>query len=80
MGTTPSTYITTIRLKHAAQMLVNTTLPINAIAEAVGFSNPYYFSSVFKKEYLFSPKRYRIVQHDLKMMEGKTIFIEEQQV
>jgi AraC-like DNA-binding protein len=60
-------------------MLVNTTLPINAIAEAVGFSNPYYFSLVFKKAYLFSPKRYRIVQHDLQMMEGKTIYYAESQ-
>ena len=52
-------------------MLINSNLSINIIAESVGFSNPYYFSSVFKKQYLFSPKRYRIVQRDLKKMEGK---------
>lgn len=74
VGTTPSSYITSVRLKHAAQMLVNSNLPINTISETVGFANPYYFSSVFKKQYLFSPKRYRIVQRDLKKMEGKTIF------
>ena len=74
VGTTPSAYITSIRLNHAAQMLINSNLSINIIAESVGFSNPYYFSSVFKKQYLFSPKRYRIVQRDLKKMEGKTIF------
>jgi len=74
ISTTPSSYIMSVRLNHAAQMLINSNLSISMIAESVGFTNPYYFSSVFKKQYLFSPKRYRIVQRDLKKMEGKTIF------
>lgn len=65
IGMSPTAYITSIRLKHAAQMLTNTNLSINSISEAVGFSNPYYFSSLFKKSYLYSPKRYRTIQKDL---------------
>lgn len=75
IGMPPATYISTVRLKHAAQMLINTNLPIKSISESVGFSNPYYFSSVFKKTYLYSPKRYRIVLNDLKEInEDRTVF------
>lgn len=59
LGVSPSEYITSVRLKHAAQMLTNTNLRINAISEAVGFASPYYFSVTFKKGYMFCPKIYR---------------------
>ena len=59
MKTTPSTYITNLRLDKAAIMLTHENFSISSIAESTGFTNPYYFSNVFKKKYVVSPAKYR---------------------
>jgi len=55
----PGEFIRNVRLKHASQMLVNTTDPISDIAYSVGFNNPKYFSSCFKAEFDVTPSEYR---------------------
>ena len=54
----PSMFISTLRLKVAAELLVSTTLSVSEIAYKVGFENPSYFSSSFKKLYGVPPKEY----------------------
>lgn len=55
----PGEFIRNVRLKHACQMLVNTSDPVSEIAYAVGFNNPKYFSSCFKGEFGMTPSEYR---------------------
>ena len=52
-------FITTIRLKHAAKLLRETSLSIATISDQSGFSNPSYFAMIFKKMFGTSPKDYR---------------------
>lgn len=52
-------YITNIRLQKAKEYLKNSDLRINEISKEVGFRDPYYFSTVFKKNIGISPSEYR---------------------
>ncbi len=52
-------YVTTMRIEHAKQKLSSTQLRSSDIAYAVGFSDPHYFSSTFKKITGISPSEYR---------------------
>lgn len=59
LGITPSDFIRNVRLKHAAQLLIDTQLPINEIAELVGYNTHKAFSSNFKKLFNILPSEYR---------------------
>ena len=52
-------YLNAVRLKHAKRLLRETNLKVYEIAEQVGFSDTYYFSSVFKKLVGVTPSEYR---------------------
>lgn len=52
-------YITGIRMKQAAFLLLNSELKVHQIAERVGCEDAAYFSSVFRKTYGVTPKQYR---------------------
>ena len=52
-------YLTNTRMKKAAQLLVETKLPINQISESIGILNTNYFYSVFKKKFSMTPLAYR---------------------
>lgn len=60
MGITPHKYLTNLRLQAAADMLCSgyNDGSITEVAHACGFRNPLYFSRMFKKKYLVSPKEY----------------------
>lgn len=58
-GTTPIKYQNNIRLKNSCEMLTSTSLTIAEIAYSCGFSDPLYFSRIFKKAYGVSPSMYR---------------------
>jgi len=58
-GTTPIKYQNDIRLKTSCEMLSSTQYPISEIAIKCGFSDPLYYSRVFKKKYGVSPTDYR---------------------
>lgn len=50
---------TQFKIDHATRMLCNGNLNISEISESLGFSDPLYFSNVFKKHTGLSPRAYR---------------------
>ena len=64
MYTTPVKYQSEIRLRAAGEMLSATTLSVTEIALSCGFSDPLYFSRLFKKRYGISPSEYRTQKSD----------------
>lgn len=48
-----------IRLKKAADIILNTTYPISEVAFMVGFNDRKHFSREFKKVYKYSPTEYK---------------------
>lgn len=52
-------YLNNLRLKQAIYLLENTNLKVYEIAEAVGYSNLSYFSTLFKKNFGQNPFDYR---------------------
>ncbi|CAN5531257.1 hypothetical protein BH10PLA1_BH10PLA1_17580 [soil metagenome] len=58
-GVTPSIYRTRLRMREARRMLIETTLKLQAIAEACGYENAFYFSRMFARENGVSPGQYR---------------------
>ena len=59
VGMTPIDFVRHIRIMKAIEMLKNTDDTLANIAFAVGFSDPKYFSKVFKKEMGVIPSDYR---------------------
>ena len=59
VGMTPIDFVRHIRIMKAIEMLKNTNDTLTNIAFAVGFSDPKYFSKVFKKEMGMIPSEYR---------------------
>jgi AraC-like DNA-binding protein len=51
LGKTPLEFIQQYRLKKAMELLVSGNHNVNEVAYMVGFSDPKYFSTVFKKHY-----------------------------
>ena len=58
-GFTPNEYLRVIRLKKAADLLMNTDIRISDIAYSTGFDDPLYFSKLFKAQFGKSPKAAR---------------------
>lgn len=59
LGITPSEFIRSVRLKHAAELLSDTQLPINEIAERTGYGTHKAFAANFKKMFGVLPSEYR---------------------
>jgi signal transduction histidine kinase/CheY-like chemotaxis protein/AraC-like DNA-binding protein/ligand-binding sensor domain-containing protein len=59
MDKTPSEFVRTIRLEHAAKLLRSSKLTASEIMFHSGFSNKSYFYREFLKQYGVSPKDYR---------------------
>ena len=53
-------FVTKLRIDYAKELLVTNRRSVSEIAEMSGFSNAYYFSTVFKKQTGFSPSQYPI--------------------
>ena len=62
-GHTPRQFLLKKRLKHAAWLLVSTTLPIQEICLQSGISDANYSSRLFLREYGESPGQYRKKHH-----------------
>ena len=58
-GISVNKYITELQLAKAADLLKSTNLSIAAVAERVGFTDPNYFSTIFKGMYGVPPRQYR---------------------
>ena len=59
MNKTPFEYISEIRISQAAQMLINTALPLSTIAKECGFCDEFHLSKNFKKIHGITPSEYR---------------------
>ncbi len=58
-GTTPVAFVTAQRMRQAMRLITTSTLPLSAVAKAVGYADPLYFSRVFKRISGSSPQNYR---------------------
>jgi AraC-like DNA-binding protein len=59
MGVAPHRYIQSLRFDLAKGLLERGDDPIKVVAERVGYSNPYLFSRLFKRDVGTSPSEYR---------------------
>lgn len=53
-------YLTNVRMEAALELLNNTQDKTYVIADKVGYTEPNYFSYVFRKQYGMSPTKYRL--------------------
>jgi AraC-like DNA-binding protein len=58
-GRTFSDYVNEIRIGHACQLLMETDLPVHAIADASGFESLTYFNRVFLRKKKMTPGQFR---------------------
>jgi len=55
-------YLTRVRIEKAKQLLSDTSMKSADITYETGFSDPHYFSYIFKKNTSFSPREFRLYQ------------------
>ena len=58
-GMSPGEFIEDVRLRHAAQMLLDGNYRVSEIADTLGFSSVNYFGVRFKKKFGCPPSKYR---------------------
>ncbi|MDQ8201408.1 helix-turn-helix domain-containing protein [Pelagicoccus sp. SDUM812003] len=58
----PINYFNQLKVQRACELLATTTLRVSEISEQLGFTDPYYFSRLFKKHMGASPSDYRQTQ------------------
>lgn len=63
-GMTPLSWITEIKMEKARELLRATNLPLDEIADAVGFNDTAYFSNKFSKVSGLTPQKYRLMVRD----------------
>jgi AraC-like DNA-binding protein len=54
----PIRYLQTVRINKAKELLVTERFTVNEVSELTGFSSPFYFDAVFKKETGITPTDY----------------------
>jgi len=59
----PIQHFINMKIQHACSQLDNSDIAIKDIASDLGYSDPYYFSRLFKKLVGISPKQYRDSRH-----------------
>jgi len=59
LGQSFTEYLTSIRMKRAKELLGNPQLKLYEISESVGYQNPTYFNSLFKRNVGVIPTEYR---------------------
>ena len=59
-STTPIKYINKLRMDRAVELLDHSSIPINEIAQQLGFHDVSYFSKLFKRTYGKSPLQHRM--------------------
>jgi len=59
-GQTVLEFITTLRLRKAAQLLAEEDIPMNEVAYLVGYSDASSFGRIFLKQYGTTPRKYRL--------------------
>lgn len=64
MGLSPSEYMTHMRLRRACELLAMEDFSIKEVAEACGYTDPLYFSRVFRAHLGIAPSKYRTSEDD----------------
>ena len=59
LGYTFTEYLMMARIQRAGELLKHSKLKIYEVAEALGYENTTYFSTLFKRQYGVSPKQFR---------------------
>lgn len=59
VGETFSDFIISCRMNHAKELLIKTDKKISSISTLVGYNNPNFFATLFKKYYNIPPSKYR---------------------
>jgi ABC-type sugar transport system ATPase subunit len=59
VGLSPNQYFLRIKMDKAKDLLLYTNMEIKEIAEKLGFSDPFYFSRVFKEKENMAPAKFR---------------------
>lgn len=59
-GLTAKEFIINLRLKHAAKLLKTQEMNVSEVAFAVGFNDPKYFSTAFRKYFNMSPTQFLV--------------------
>jgi AraC family transcriptional regulator of arabinose operon len=62
-GYAPMQYFTQLRIHHACQHLCFSSLNIKQVCGKLGFTDPFYFSKLFKQHTGRSPNQYRKLHH-----------------
>lgn len=58
-GSSPSQYLSELRFRRAEQLLLETCMKMDDIADEVGFLNGKYFRKVFGQKYNMTPREFR---------------------
>jgi len=58
----PLSYFTQLKIRAACRLLDLSGKPVKVVAMETGYSDPYYFSRVFKKVMGISPEKYRAIK------------------
>lgn len=78
MGMSPQHFLISLRIRNAADLMRRTDLSVKQIAQAVGYDDPFYFSSLFKQKTSFSPSAYQQkcrITTDIKQLDaGSNVF------
>lgn len=81
LGRSPMHHVTYLRMRRAAELLETTNFKIEAVAQAVGYSNPFVFSNAFTRCFGWRPSEYRRKQHKKSaatmLVKGERIFIKD---
>jgi AraC-like DNA-binding protein len=72
-GYSTQKFITRTKLKRAKQLLTSTDMTIKEIAEELGFSNEYYFNSVFRLHEGYPPGVFRESMQGGKSLPGESL-------
>jgi AraC-like DNA-binding protein len=59
LGRSPMSQVTYLRMQRAAELLASTEKTIEAIAQEIGYQNPFVFSNAFTKWIGWRPSEYR---------------------
>jgi len=71
MGCSPSEYLTELRMRRAATLLVSTNMSVSEIALEVGYLSLSHFSRMFRERFGKTPRAFRA---------APTLSVEELQV
>lgn len=66
LNLSPQQFLTMTRITMARELLINTEIPIAAIADSCGYQNPFAFSRSFNREMHMTPSEYRLKYRNLR--------------